>query len=90
LHSVNFKEDDNAQQPPMSTLNPSREISCISKTHFMTLVGWSLMYLFSTPPHHSTTVLQPICLQAGCPSCHPTNSVKALKATSTFGLGRRR
>jgi len=22
-------------------------------------------------------------LQAGCPSCHPTNSVKALKATDT-------
>jgi len=31
----------------------------------------------------------PIFLQAGCPYCHPTNSVKALKATSTFGLGRR-
>jgi len=29
-------------------------------------------------------------LQAGCPSCRPTNSVKALKATSTLGLGRRR
>jgi len=29
-------------------------------------------------------------LQAGCPSCHPTNSVKALKATSAFGLGTRR
>ena len=29
-------------------------------------------------------------LRAGCPSCHPTNSVKALKATSAFGLGRRR
>ena len=28
-------------------------------------------------------------LQAGCPSCHPTNSVKALKATSAFRLGRR-
>jgi len=29
----------------------------------------------STPvPHHS------VFLQAGCPSCHPTNSVKALKA----------
>jgi len=28
--------------------------------------------------------------QAGCPSCRPTNSVKALKATSAFGLGRRR
>jgi len=25
-------------------------------------------------------------LQAGCPSCHPTNSVKALKATFTLYL----
>jgi len=32
----------------------------------------------------------PIFLRAGCPSCRPTNSVKAQKATSTFGLGRRR
>jgi len=32
----------------------------------------------------------PCFLQAGCPSCRPTNSVKALKATSAFGLGRRR
>jgi len=32
----------------------------------------------------------PIFLQAGCPSCRPTNSVKALKATSAFVLGRRR
>jgi len=29
-------------------------------------------------------------LQAGYPSCRPTNSVKALKATSVFGSGRRR
>jgi len=29
-------------------------------------------------------------LQAGCPSCRLTNSVKAPKATSAFGLGRRR
>ena len=29
-------------------------------------------------------------LQAGCPSCRPTNSVKAVKATSAFELGRRR
>jgi len=28
------------------------------------------------PPHHS------VFLQAGCPSCRPTNSVKALKAQS--------
>ena len=32
----------------------------------------------ATPaPHHS------VFLQAGCPSCHPTNSVKALKDTCT-------
>jgi len=30
----------------------------------------------STPPLSS--------LQAGCPSCHPTNSVKALKATTKY------
>ena len=29
-------------------------------------------------------------LQAGCHCCRPTNSVKALKATSAFGLERRR
>jgi len=29
-------------------------------------------------------------LQARCPSCHPTSSVKALKATIAFRLGRRR
>jgi len=33
----------------------------------------------TTPvPHHSSF------LQAGCPSCHPTNSVKALKAALTY------
>ena len=31
-----------------------------------------------TDNHASTPPLS--CLQAGCPSCHPTNSVKALKA----------
>jgi len=41
--------------------------------------------LISAHLHHP-----PIFLQAGCPSCRPTNSVKALKATSTFGLRRRR
>jgi len=38
----------------------------------------------SPPLHHP-----PRFLQAGCPSCRPTNSVKALKATSAFGLVRR-
>ena len=31
----------------------------------------------------------PYFLQAGCPFCCPANSIKALKATSAFGLGRR-
>jgi len=34
--------------------------------------------LLQTDNHTSTSPL--IFLQAGCPSCHPTNSVKALKA----------
>ena len=32
----------------------------------------------------------PYFLQARCPSCHPTNSVKALKATNAFGFRTRR
>jgi len=32
----------------------------------------------------------PSFLQAGCPSCRPTDSIEALKAASAFGLGRRR
>ena len=47
-------------------------------------LGATLSGLTSAPPPPSHF------LQAGCPSCRPTNSVKALKATSTFGLGRRR
>jgi len=37
--------------------------------------------LLQTNNHASTPPLS--FLQAGCPSCHPTNSVKALKATPT-------
>ena len=37
-----------------------------------------------------TSTIPPYFVRAGCPSCRPTNSVKALKATSAFGLGRRR
>jgi len=33
-----------------------------------------------TDNHASTSLLS--FLQAGCPSCHPTNSVKALKASA--------
>jgi len=47
--------------------------------------------LHATPSRLTSAHLHhPHFLQARCPSCHPTNSVKALKATSTFGLGRRR
>jgi len=34
--------------------------------------------LLQTDNHASTSLLS--FLQAGCPSCHPTNSIKALKA----------
>jgi len=34
-----------------------------------------------TDSHASTSLLS--FLQTGCPSCHPTNSVKALKATKS-------
>jgi len=37
-----------------------------------------------TDNHASTSPLS--FLQAGCPSCHPTNSVKALKACSSCSL----
>jgi len=36
-----------------------------------------------TDNHANTSLLS--FLQAGCPSCRPTNSVKALKATKLFG-----
>jgi len=40
--------------------------------------------LTSSYLHHS-----PIFFTGQMPSCRPTNSIKALKATSKFGLGRR-
>jgi len=49
------------------------------------LFWWSGDVFHSSHLHHP-----PIFLRAGCPSWHPTNSVKALKATSAYGLGRRR
>ena len=47
--------------------------------------------LGATPSGLTSAHLQhpPIFLRAWCPSCRPTNSVKALKATSAFGFGRR-
>jgi len=42
------------------------------------------MFLLALDVH-----IAPYFLRAGCPSCRPTNSVKALKATSAFGLERR-
>ena len=48
--------------------------------------------LGATPSRLSSAHLHhpPIFLQAGCPSCCQTNSVKALKATSVFRYRRRR
>ena len=50
----------------------------------------STIRLGATPSRLTSAHLHhPHFLQARCPSCHPTNSVKALKATSAFGLWRR-
>jgi len=42
----------------------------------------------SIPTNQCQPPSSPNFLQARCPSCHPTNSVTALKATSAFGLGK--
>jgi len=47
-------------------------------------VGCHSIWTNQCPPPSSAPFLL-----AGCPSCHPTNSVKAPKATRAFGLGRR-
>jgi len=44
--------------------------------------------LLQTDNHASTPPLS--FLLAGCPSCHPTNSVKVLKATGFYNIGRDR
>ena len=47
---------------------------------------WQVCTSLQTDNHTSTPPLS--FLQAGCPSCRPTNSVKALKADSSNALGR--
>jgi len=43
---------------------------------------WHQLGLHLAPDNHAST--PPLSfLQAGCPSCRPTNSVKALKANNT-------
>jgi len=41
----------------------------------------------SIPTNHCPPPPSFLFLKAGCPSCCPTNSIKAPKAASTFGLG---
>ena len=49
-------------------------------------ISWAICVctLFQTDNHASTSPLS--FLQAGCPSCHPTNSIKALKAYAFTAL----
>jgi len=54
-------------------------------SHINSLAGCLSIWTNQCPPPPSRHFLQ-----ARCPSCRPTNSVNALKATSAFGLGRRR
>jgi len=41
-------------------------------------LGYMRVCISLQTDNHTST--PPLFLQAGCPSCHPTNSVKALKA----------
>ena len=47
---------------------------------------YTYLHLSQTDNHASIPPLT--FLQAGCPSCHPTNSVKALKASPVTSSGR--
>jgi len=80
-----------AKHSPTKVLLPAGKIQDPSNAWFLgstgvhitngTLIGSSVFagpcsrQITTPPPHHS------VFLQAGCPSCRPTNSVKALKET---------
>jgi len=75
----------------------------VPEENFWTLCNKGKLTAAETPKHRNTSgaghhsIQTNQCppppshfLQAGCPSCRPTNIVKALKATSALRLGRRR
>ena len=58
-----------------------------------TVSGSGISWAICKSAHRSRQITTPaphnsVFLQAGCPSCRPTNSVKALKAKSTEGSPR--
>jgi len=53
-----------------------------SEWQWHTLGHMQVCTSLQTDNHASTTLL--IFLQTGCPSCHPTNSIKALKILNKF------
>jgi len=53
-----------------------------SEWQWLQLVHMQVCTSLQTDNHTSTPTLS--FLQAGCPSCRPTNTVKALKATNFF------
>jgi len=79
--------------PPQLLYSPfsgTTRVSRCQKRNFWTLwfkgrlteADTPTIWLGATPSGLTSAHLHhaPIFLQAGCPSCHPTNSVKALKA----------
>jgi len=50
-------------------------------------ISWVKMQVCTSLQTDNHTSTPPLCfLQAGCPPCHPTNSVKALKASTNWQL----
>ena len=58
-----------------------------SEWHWHQLGHMQVCTSLQTDNHANTSLLS--FLQAGCPSCRPTNSVKALKALTTYDKGGR-
>jgi len=51
-------------------------------------MSWAMCKSTPRPRQNYHASIPPLsCLQAGCPSCHPSNSVKALKANVSTKLG---
>jgi len=57
-----------------------------SEWHWHQLGHMQVCISLQTDNHASTPPLT--FLQAGCPSCHPTSSIKALKASSKAGISQ--
>ena len=95
MHSLKFSTTTTTVLRPFFWDHPGEPVPEENFLEFMvkgrlTEAGTPTIQLDATPSGLTSVHLhRPPFLQVGCPSCPPTNSVKALKASSAFALGRR-